>query len=298
MLLIALAFLSRVSYSEQRENFKPRFSIKLTGGVGSIYVGDINKHLESFDNYLSGMTNYEAGYTRTLHYVSDLEGEIRLDISSKFAISIGTGFMTGKNKSYFEYEGPFPFHTNWEHIQSYFLKPKVKTIPLELKIYYSLPLIFRTNLFLDIGLGYYFSKASLYKCHWSSGRGGWWSIYTKEEKYDVSSNGFGFHGGIGFEYSIANNLALVLEVQGRYARRSNLKGNRYFSIGTGSHYDEEEGTLYIGERDLTDEGYGENFPDLIISSSKPSGEGFRNIKEVSLNLSGITFRVGVRIKLF
>jgi len=298
LLFFSLVFLNRIASSEERENFKPRFSIKLSGGLGYIGFGDINTHLESYDNYLSEMTNYEGGKTKALHYGSDFEGEFRFDISSKFAIGIGIGFMTGKNKTYFEYEGPFPFHTPWEFGQSYFLKPKVKTIPFKLKIYYLLPISVRANFFLNVGSGYYFSKASLYKCHWSSAYAGWWVIYTKEEKYDVSSNGFGFHGGIGFEYSIANNLALVLEVQGRYARLSNLKGNRYFSIGTFSHYDEEEGTLYIGERDFTDEGYGENCPDLIISSSKPSGEGFRNIKEVSLDLSGITFRVGIRIKLF
>jgi len=298
LLFLSLVFLNRTASSEEREDVKQRFSIKFSGGSGYISVGDINTHLESYDNYLSERTNYEGGKTKTLHYGSDLEGELRLDISSKFAISIGIGYIYGKSKSYFEYEGPFPFNTSWESKQSYFLKPRVKATPLKLKIYYSLPVTVRSNFFLNVGLGYYFSKASLYKCHWSSAYGGYWVIYTKEEKYDISSNGFGFHGGIGFEYSIANNLALVIEVQGRYARLSNLKGNRYFSIGTGSHYDEEEGILYIGEKDMTDEGYGENYPDLIISSSKPIVDGFRNMKEVSLDLSGVTFRVGIRIKLF
>jgi len=61
---------------------------------------------------------------------------------------------------------------------------------------------------------------------------------------------------------------------------------------------EEEGNLYIGERDLLDEGYGEHCPDLIISKSSPSGDEFQNTKRAVLDLSGFSFRVGIRIKLF
>ena len=246
------------------------------------------------------MTNYEGGKTKTLNnYSSNLEGELRLDISPKFAVSVGIGYMSEKTKSYFEYTGPFPFQALFEAKQNYFIKSKVKTIPLKLGIYYTLALSSRINLILNSGLGYYFSKASLYKCHWSSNYGGYFVIHTKEENYDVSSNGLGFHGGIGFEYDIANNLALVLEFQGRYARIKNLKGNRFYSLTFGVNPGvEEEGILYIGERDLTVEGYGENCPDLIISQSKPSGDEFRGVREAALDFSGFSLRAGIRIKLF
>jgi opacity protein-like surface antigen len=289
-------FLNRIASSEQRENFKPRFSIKLTGGLGYIGFGDINTHLESYDNYLSERTNYEGGKTKTLHYGSDLEGELRLDISSKFAISIGIGYISGKNKSIFEYHGPYPFPTWFEANHNYFFKPKIKTIPLKLGIYYTIPLISRIHLFLNGGLGYYFSKASLYKHHLGSNVG-WAVIYTKEEKYDVSANSLGFHGGIGFEYNITNNLALVLEAQGRYVKKKNLKGSRLYSLTFGMYPDgEEEGTLYIGERNLRY--YGENTPDLVISQSKPTGDEFQNMREAVLDLSGFSLRLGIRIKVF
>ena len=297
ILIVLIVFLSKIAFSEEKENFKPKFSIKLMGGLGYLSVGDINRYLESYDNYLSKMTNYEGGKTKKLdNYSSDLEGELRLDISSKFAVSVGVGYMSEKNKSYFEYTGPFPFQALFEGKQNYFIKPKVKTIPLKLGIHYTLPLSSRINLFLNGGLGYYFSKASLYKSHWSSNYGGYFVIYTKEENYDISSNGLGFHGGIGFEYDIANNLALVLEFQGRYAR-INLKGKRTYSVWE-LPWIKEEGNLYIGERDLLDEGYGEHCPDLIISKSSPSGDEFQNIKRAVLDLSGFSFRAGIRIKLF
>lgn len=211
-------------------------------------------------------------------------------------VSVGIEYISGKNKSYFEYRGPFPFNLPTDNIQNYIISPRFKIMPLKLGTYHTLPLHSRINLFFNTGIIYYFSNFLLYKVHWSSGFGPEFIIYTKEEKYDVSANGLGFYGGIGFEYNIANNLALVLEVQGRYAR-VNPKGER-----TSSWWEEpwikEEGYLYIGERNLMNEGYGKYCPDLIISKSRSSGDEFQNIRKAVLDLSGIALRVGIRIKLF
>jgi len=294
LLFFSLVFLNRTSWADEKENFKSRFSIKLSGGLSYITGGDINRHLKTYDNYLSEMTYYEGGETKIIHYGSDLEGEIRWEISSKFALSAGIGYIYGENKSYFEFWGPFPFHIHWEHRQHYIILPKIRVIPLKLGIYFTLPLLSRINLFFDIGMDYYLSKASLYKDHGSSGFAGYDIIYTKEEKYDLSANGFGFYSGIGLEYNIANNLALLLEVQGRYARL-NLKGKKISSVWE-LPWVEEGGKLYIGERDLLDEGYGEHCPDLVISQSAPSGNV--NVRKAILDLSGLSLRVGIRIKLF
>jgi hypothetical protein len=101
---------------------------------------------------------------------------------------------------------------------------------------------------------------------------------------------------MGLEYNIANNLALVLEVKGRYAR-SNPQGKE-----TSSWFEEpfiiEEGNLYIGERNLLYEGYGEHCPDLVFYKSKPIGDEFQNMREAVLDLSGFSLRAGIRIKLF
>jgi opacity protein-like surface antigen len=296
LLFFSLVFLNRIASSGEREYVKQRFSIKLTGGLSYIGFGDINTHLESYDNYLSERTNYEGGKTKTLHYGSDLEGELRLDINSKFAISIGTGYISEKNKSFLEYTGPFPFNFWHETHQSYFFKPKVEAVLFKFGIYYTFLLSSRFNLFLNGGLDYCFSQASLYKRHWAADDG-WGSIYTKEEKFDVSAKILGFHGGIGFEYNITNNLALVLEAQGRYIKKKNLKRSRLYSLTSGMNLDgKEEGTLYIGESNLPY--YGENTPDLVISQSKPTGDEFQNMREAVLDLSGFSLRLGIRIKVF
>lgn len=299
LLLFLLTFSIRAASAEEGQKFKPRLSIKLSGGLSYFNIGDINNYLKTYDNYLSVMTHYEGGETKTFNYIYDLEGEFRLDIGSKFALSAGIGYISGKNKSYFEYTGPFPFQVAYENNQKYFIKHEVEVIPLLFGIHYKLPVSQRTNIFVNSGIGFYFSKDFLYKCHWSSAVGQWPVIYTKEEIYDVSSSGLGLRGGIGFEYGIANNLAFVLEIQGRYARIGNLKGTRFYSLTFLADQGKEEGgTLYIGERDMTDEGYGESCPDLIISSTKPVGDEFKNVRKAILDFSGMSLRAGVRIGLW
>jgi len=301
ILVFSLVFLSGIANSEEGEDFKLKLSIKINWGLRYMSVGDINTHLESLDNYISHRTFYEGGKTKGINnYGTDFEGELRLDISSKFAISVGIAYMSGKSRSDFETVGSFPLQMPMIgpfYWHKFFSESKVKTIPLKFGIYYTLPISSRINLFINSGLGYYFSKASLDKTHVPLPLEGYGIDDSRYHVYDVSSNGLGFHGGVGFEYNIANFFGLVIEVQTRYARIKNLKGKRLYCSWFGPRM-EEEGILYIGERDLTDEGYGENCPDLIISQSKPNGDEYRNIREAVLDFSGLSLRVGIRIKLF
>ncbi|MGB2765120.1 MAG: outer membrane beta-barrel protein [Candidatus Aminicenantaceae bacterium] len=303
ILFISLVFLSRITYSEEREKFWSKFSIKLTGGLRYMNVGDINNHLESFDNYMSsGILYYEGGKIEKINnYCLDLEGELRLDISSKFSIGVGIGYLHGQSKNEFQTVGFFPLRipTPDFDMHVFNINPKVNAILLKLGIYYTFSLSSRLDLYLNSGLGYYFSKAYLLKNHTivplvpiSPG-----PIYIYNE-YEMSSNGFGFHGGVGFEFSISNALALVLEAQGRYVRIKNLKGTRVYNHTLFAITKIDEGILFVGERDMVAEGYGEDCPELMISQSKPTSDEFQNIREAVLDFSGFSLRVGIRIKLF
>jgi hypothetical protein len=285
-LIISFAFLSRMAFSGEREIFKRKLSINLTGGYCSMNVGDINSYLKSFDNYLRETTTYEGGKTKVIHYIPDLEGEVRFDISSRFAISIGIGQTHGKKESAFQYIEVAPFDPNAKWLHSYYIIQKVSVLPLKLGSYYSLPLISRINLFLNGGLGYYFSKCSLLiESHVDPGIPEPTSV-----TYDLSSRGFGLYGGFGFEFKIINFLTLGLEIQGRYAKIKNLEGSSWYGP------EKAEGTLYIGEVYSTT--YKIYSPCLIISSSEPSGDEFRNIRKAELNLSGYSLRACIRIRPF
>ncbi|MDH5468128.1 MAG: hypothetical protein OEY25_11980 [Candidatus Aminicenantes bacterium] len=309
--LLFLILFSKIARPENRENFKPKLSIKLAAGLCSTRVGDINSHLEDFNDFLStALPFYEGSKLEKIDNLSsDLEGELRLNISSKFTIGLGIGYMAGKDKSYFQTAGIFPFTSYWiyyipSHLIGFTAEPEFKTVPINLRVCYTLPLGAKTAILLSGGLGYYFSKCSLYKYNLNvpldPARPDCFLVEISN-KYDVNGNGLGLLGGVGFEFKLTDTLALVIEAQGRYARIKKLEGERtYYYYNSSSLLPEltkDEGILYIGERDLSDIGYGERCPDLIISPSKPTGLEYKNIREATLDLSGISLRIGIRITL-
>jgi len=291
IIFISWAFLSNITFSEEKR-CKLRFSINLTGGPRYTSIGDINKHLENFDNYLSEVTSYEGGKIKRLkNDKKTLEGELRLDVSSKFAIGFGIEKISEKNESRFEFTDPFPYDMDSFHIIS--TKPEVSAVNLKLGTYYTIPLVRRIYLILNGGIDYYISKASFYRYHEIRPEVYIWP-YEKEEKYDISAGRFGFHGGIGFEYRIVNDLSIILEFQGRYARIKNLKGTKMITGGIFTEEREEEGVLYIGEKMW----FGEYCPDLIISPSRPSGDEFRDVRKAVLDFSGYSLRLGIKLNFF
>lgn len=313
LLFVLPVFLNRIAYSGESGIFKPKLSIKLTGGLRYINVGDINNHIESFDNYMSSsiyLSFYEGGKMGKINnYGPDLEGELRLDISSKFAVGVGIGYISGKNESNFQTVGIFPFSTQMYipeisppgDLFEFVVESKVETIPIKLGIYYTIPLGSRINIFLKSGLDYYFSKCFIYKYNEIISLDHTVLIpefYEISNKYDMRGSGLGFHGGLGFEYKISNVFALVLEIQRRYAKIKNLKGKWVYSNTFTLEQGEDEGILYIAKKNMEDEGFSAHYPDLIVSPSKPSGAKILYTREATLDLSGFSLRVGIRIKLF
>ncbi len=162
LLFISLTSLSNITYSKEKRD-KLSFSIILTGGQRYTSIGDINKHLENFDSYLSDVTSYEGGKIKKLNNdKKTLEGEIRLDISSKFAIGFGIEGISEKNESRFEFTDPVPYYgAEMVHIIS--TKPEASAVNLKLGTYYTIPLVGRIYFILNGGIDYYISKASFYR---------------------------------------------------------------------------------------------------------------------------------------
>jgi opacity protein-like surface antigen len=295
--IITLLFFGRTSVAEEKDQFKWNLSLKISGGLRYITVGDINDHIESFDDYMSSaIAFYEGGKMEGVdRFGPYLEAELRIEVSPRLAIGLGTGYISGSNKSDFQTVGIFPFTSpTWTpHLLRFTIEPKVRAIPVRLGIYYSLPFASRANFLLHGGLGYYFSNGILSKYN---------SIVSLDEiiipeqpeisaSYDVSGRGFGVHGGIGLEYRLTHSLFLLIEVEGRYAKIGNLKGTLTYWNTWNRDQRIEEGTLFIGTRDMTDAGYGAGCPDLAVSP-------LPNMKKAALDFSGFSLTAGFRIRLF
>ena len=113
-----------------------------------------------------------------------------------------------------------------------------------------------------------------------------------------SLNGFGIGplGKVGLELKISRPLALVFEVEGRYARTAHLEGLQdyfYYSPLNAEYYvhGKIEGTLRIGTSDKTVMGFTNDFPDLSVTPSE-------TMRKARLDLSGFSCRLGLRLRLF
>lgn len=302
VLIASLVFLNRIAFSEEKENFKPRFSFKLSSGTVYMSLGDINENINTESYSGKGAERYwpvEFLFTdgiENIHYGLNFEGELKVNIFSNFAIGIGTEFIQAKKESYSIFRGESYTRTITVR-ESY--EQELLIFPVKLGIYYQLSLFPRTSLLFNIGAGYYFAKASLYSyqhgaTHWFSGD--IYERYWTEHTYKVSGNNLGFHGGIGFEYNLTRNFSLVIEAQGRYAKIKELKG-KDIMVTTSGGGDKEiiYGTLWYYHF-ISD---GDYYTNIVLSDTKLEPlKPTDTAREAMLDLSGLSVRIGIRVRLF
>ena len=302
-LVFSMVFLIRIVYSEEKEKFKPKFSIKLTGGWGStLAIGDVNDCLESFNNneafvyYRKYLPDRIEGEIKTLdNRTSHWEVELRFDLTPRIGFGIATsGPFRKHNESsvthtYVGYAGP--------QITSYTFKPEIKvSYPLRSSLYYTIFSHPKINLSIGGGVGLYNARVSQFSRIEVTSPGG--STEWGEWLWDTKRNfSLGFHGNVVLEYNFTNRIAIVAELQGRYARISSLKGAVRSTSSEGFHY-EVSGTLYYFTQ--WDFLIGARYASLEVWEKPPEGSvnEIDDIRKAVLDLSGHSLRVGIRIRLF
>ncbi len=259
-----------------------RFCFKLTGGMNYLLVGDTNEYIEGKNNSLKTYTKlygyFLEGEFKKIQLGLDFEGELTIALSSRFGISIGSGYILGvRGKDSNKMVGNFPTDES-----IYTLDVKISAIPIKLGVYYYFPLTSQACFSINAGAGYYFAKWSLvFHGEWKTD----WN--TRDDQAD--GKGIGFHGGIGFEFYITHNVALVLEGQGRFAKIDGFEGVSN-TIRAGG-VDPTSGKLYYYES--LHLGTGQWYPMVRIWDEKPTWE--RNVREANVDFSGFAIRAGMKI---
>jgi len=283
LIFIFLSLLSKIGRTEEGSNIDKKFSIKLTGGLGYITNVDNNKIMDSLNEWyldvgeMLGMP--VSGEFDKINFGYDFETELIIKITPKWGINLGGGYFQGEKKSIINIGGGVGINS---------LKYKITVIPVKLGGYYFLPITSKINFFLNGGINYYFAQLLLdFKQEISP------ENYWVKEISDFNSNGFGFFSGIGVEYNISKQIAIVIEGYGRSAEIKPFKGlmKRYNNEG---YKEEIEGTLYIYESEI----YGKWRLNFWAFQEKPNNPAFRNIREAVLNLNGFSLRIGIKIKAF
>ena len=278
--IVSLLLLSQTALSDEMGKLKPGLGINLSGGYRFINIGDLNTYLKSFDKFLTETTDYQGDQIKTLHHFPEIGLALSWNLNSRLAVDLGLEFISQKKGSSFgltEDVLPYPYYREYD------IEQKIKVWPLTLRGCYLVLASPEVNLSVDLGLTYSFSR-----CHlniWESS-----PVMPPPAVYSIKGHGPGLVGGIYLEHKLNSFLALRLEAQGRYSKLTKLEGS------TAGTEDEGEGFLYIGEKYNSQSDRYE--PYLITSSSMPAGDEFKNMRKASLDLSGFSLKLGLKIRLF
>jgi len=290
---LALLLYPQISQARPASLSGTGLSLKLVGGAGYFYGGDLNSGLKGLlDSAKYRVGGSIEGDYRPLHWGPNLEGEFMVNLSPNLGVSFGLGYLQAKQQVPIKgvILGTPPF-VHYEGL----IRQKVVAIPVKLGFCVALPLGHSFKLYANAGIGCYFGSVYWEKTEDSTNTDNHWHENWKGSKISP-----GYHGGLGFELSISKRVALVLEGVGRHVLLKGPKGD--FSSVHDTNGDRYENTT----NDTTLWYYEEYvsmimkyYPRTVFDSEKPrSFEYRRNIREGIVDLSGVSINLGIRIRIF
>lgn len=268
---------------------KPRFAIRLTGGLGYIGAGDFNQMLLDWNDTMNKVapiyssavnTTYE-----TLHTGLDSGLEVEVWLSERSGLTLGTGWLdVSKSNNDIQLTS-----ADWRDLRT--RDTEFRSIPVSLGGFYSLPIGRRLTLRGEAGLDFHFVRWKdrltwLYNGSY---------IQKVLDDLDMNSSGLGGHISVTMEYELSKRFALLVELRGRYARIGGLKGDWTNTVND-SPWQPREATLYTYEMQSVTLGTWYSFTWPAFNPPKEAAD-LKNVREAVMDLSGFALRAGIRVRL-
>lgn len=278
------------------------FNLVLRGGLEWIAIGDLNTTLGSFNAMYDFVRESDPdccrGKIRKVPPIC-LNGEVELLFSlSRFSLGIAMSAPIRQHRmsqlTYIidDYAG---VQTN-----DYAFDPEVHlSASTKLSLYYSPRLSPALGLLISGGLGFYNARLRYDQQMQVLTVAG--DILDRGTLINCSGNSLGYHLGVGLEHRLTHRLSFLIDSQWRLCRIRSLQGDMLvtaYADGIELYRISEEGYLYhLIEEDFDT---GLRRERLGVAAALPEGGiGFpANIRWAFLDLSGVTFRVGLRVSLF
>lgn len=286
------------------------FSLVIREGFGSISVGDLNTTLYSLNH------NPRYEYLRE-NFPEQCVGEIRevpngykdweaeLQWAAWWGFSVGLA-VSGPTRFYDKSFLTYSIAEGLRQTDDDTYESEIRvSAPVKLNLYRSFPIISRVNVAINAGIGYY--RARMTQTHISyehnPSDGEWLSSFY----WDVSGRRVGFHCGFALEYKFNDRFSMTAESQWRFAKINSLEGTIHITTQVFDEYGNlgltfagsDEGPLYhFYGQDLL---LGVEIEKLHVTSLEVPFSGIdfpRDIRKAFLDLSGLTFKIGLRIRLF
>ena len=311
-----------------------QIGFRLYAGGSWIQGGDLNTHLEDWGNLLqdrSSDENYSLIHKLgRINWLKEGSAEIFYSFSSRFSVALAFGFISGSQSGVIDsnfsqeqdyFHSPSDFGKVFIEEQSY-QEPvyKLRSYPVSLILYYSFKAGDNWDFFIGGGASYYsgtlvYEENYVYDFEYTEENAASSSMFQFNDQYttnglyaeEFKSSTFGALIKCGIDYRLKKGLSVVAEVQGRWAELTDWKGtkNDEYSwnhtwgfagenLDSGSSAETGEGILWLGDyqSDETQKSYSR----FVFSEEKP-GEPILNAEPAKINLSGISFRIGLKISL-
>ncbi len=274
-LLITLLFIPQAYALE--------IGLKFSGGRSFLKHQNINRILNDWavwkkeDTDARSSWTYIGGSVSELHSGLDFAAEILVEITKRITVGIGAGYIYSeliKDKT----------ELTIERIVGTFIDVKpimVSALPFTISGYYFFPLSSSARLYVMGGAGPVWGKYIEREGRRLTTK----DNFTYQAFQKADGRGSVVLAGLGFEYEFEPGMRIFFEGLGRMCQISNFEGENNL---------EETGTLYYFE---------EHFQNLEIWQAKnqiraaaPSGDNYRSVQKATVDLSGLSIKLGLVIK--
>jgi hypothetical protein len=253
-----------------------RPAVVLTVGGNFAAVGDLNDGGQGLADYYAYQLGLAADQkVQALHFAPIYGLEMIFPLSRQFYLSAGLEYYGATKETLVTYT---------QGLTSSTLKvtPEYRAIPVKIAF------VFYPNEFIyfKIGAAYAFARAAY---AYRFDHGAFWQDWSGE----ATAGAFGFFGALGFELTIDRTFAFIVEAAGQSLSVSGLSGTGTFQDSTMTAPVTESGKLFSYDGQPTPLN---SYPLLFLRSKTPTEGGVANAREATLDLSGLSFKAGFKIK--
>ncbi len=250
-------------------------SVLLSLGGHLASIGDLNAGAIGLGNYYEDQLGVTGrGAVSELKMVYQFGAEFLLPLNPKLSFLIGADYLIGGKESLVDF-------TAGPGLQSFTTRPKIQALPVRVGLAY-FPV---SGLYAKAGVEFIITNCRYFYRFISDN-------FWQQWDGDASSQGLGITGGIGYVYHVNSIIGVFAEASGRYAHIKGLEGTDHFTDSSGSD-STENGKLYIYQGHVTGD---KSYYLLYVRDKIPSEGGVSDPIEATLNLSGFSLKVGVKIR--
>jgi len=268
--------------------YPQQVSFKLMGGLTWIDGGDYNKGIAGQNQYLKATTTTMSGAYGELTGGLKFEAEVINYLNPRLGIGLGGGYFRTSNESKVTSRGlladvPFDNESTYQS--------KVSVIPFFLNFHYLARLA--SHLKIDL-----FGGPTFNIVQFNFKNPSMTSTFSTTEtvSFTASVAALGLQGGLGLDFEITPNIALVADGYFRYGKVTNIKGNwsDILSATSGTAV-KSSAEYYLWYYDYTGGG---SFPQFgFYDINGPTGSSVSGARKADINFSGIVILAGVKFSI-